>query len=143
MTIKRIVASRLFSLSALAVAALALGLAPADQTAAQGARGVAQGRVVDAAGNPLKGVSVKLTYIQIKTIGKSAGFDPDQAPEMLLVKTVGTQVSDEEGKITFQNLEPRQYTASAYSAGAGNGEVNVQVEGGKTASFELKLAKNR
>jgi protocatechuate 3,4-dioxygenase beta subunit len=145
MTNKRFFAARwaLTGSVVLAAAVLALGVATAGSSTAQSARGIAEGRVTDSAGNVLKGVSVKLTYIQIKTIGKSAGFDPDQKPEMLLVKTVGVQVSDDEGKVTFANLEPRQYTAVAYTAAAGGAEVSVQVEAGKTAKFDMKLAKNR
>lgn len=145
MTNKRFFAARsvLTGSMAIALATVALALSTAGTSTAQSARGVAEGKVMDAAGNVLKGVSVKLTYIQIKTIGKSAGFDPDQRPEMLLVRTVGVQVSDDEGKVTFANLEPRQYTAVAYTAGAGGAEVSVQVDGGKTAKFDMKLSKNR
>ena len=128
---------------ALATVVLALGLATSGSSTAQSARGIAEGTVTDAAGNVLKGVQVKMTYIQIKTIGKSSGFDPDQRPETLMVKTVGIQVSDDEGKVTFANLEPRQYTALAYTAAAGGAEVSVQVEAGKTVKFDMKLAKNR
>ena len=141
----RIVAGKLAFVGTIAFAAavLAMGVLPAGLTSAQGARGTAEGRVTDAAGNVLKGVSVKLTYVEFKVIGKSGGMDADQRPVPMAVRTAGVQASDDEGKVTFANLEPRSYTATAYTAANGGAEVSVKVEAGKTAKFDMRLTKNR
>ena len=83
--------------------------------------GIVEGRVIDAQGNAVDGARI------------GVGFVATYLPEGAL--PVGIVLSDSRGEFVLRGVAPGVRKLSAYSAGAGRGELDeVEVNGGRTTS---------
>ena len=82
--------------------------------------GSIQGRVVDAAGMPVSGVSVAIQE------------SPHQHQDL-------AALSNAEGNFRFSGLEPGPYSLAAHRAGQTFGEVHVNVTSGQQVEIEIRI----
>ena len=135
---------RTLALFAILIAATFLASAAVAEDAKQGVGKVA-GSVVDAAGNAVAGVPIRLMAPRNKDAAAAAkdpvpadGVDPRDRPKP---EPVATATTDGQGKFEMGDVAPGKYVVVAAQKGVGRARQQVDVKANETTSVVLTLEK--